>query len=96
MIRLGSMSTQTLVDSLEEGIPRLMKEATVPGLAITLIREGSMVWSQAFGVRNRVTQEPVALDTLFEAASLSKPLFAYASLKLCEKGVLDLDTPLVE
>ena len=96
MIRLGSMSTQTLVDSLEEGIPKLMKEATVPGLAITLIREGSIVWSQAFGVRNRVTQEPVALDTLFEAASLSKPLFAYASLKLCEKGVLDLDTPLVE
>jgi CubicO group peptidase (beta-lactamase class C family) len=43
-----------------------------------------------------VTQEPVTLDTLFEAASLSKPLFAYAALRLCEKGVLDLDTPLIE
>ena len=96
MIRLGSMSTQTLVDSFEESIPELMEEATVPGLAVTLIREGSIVWNQAFGVRNRVTQEPVTLDTLFEAASLSKPLFAYATLKLCEKGVLDLDTPLVE
>jgi CubicO group peptidase (beta-lactamase class C family) len=90
------VSTQTLVDSFEKGIPKLMKEATVPGLAITLIREGNIAWSQAFGVRNRVTQEPVTLDTEFEAASLSKPLFAYASLKLCEKGALGLDTPLVE
>jgi CubicO group peptidase (beta-lactamase class C family) len=96
MIRLGSMPTQTLIDNFAEGIPILMEEATVPGLAITLIREGSIVWSQAFGVRDWATQEPVTRDTLFEAASLSKPLFAYASLKLCEKGALDLDTPLVE
>ena len=96
MIRLGSTSTQTLVDRFEEGIPKLMKEATVPGLAMTLIREGGIVWSQGFGLRNRVTQEPVTLDTLFEAASLSKPLFAYAALKLYKKDVLDLDTPLVD
>jgi len=96
MVRLGSMSTQTLVDRFEEGIPKLMKDATVPGLGITLIREGRIVWSQAFGVRDRVTQAPVTLDTVFEAASFSKPLFAYASLKLCENGVLDLDTPLAE
>ena len=96
MIRLGNMSTQRLVDSFEESIPKLMQEATVPGLAITLIREGRIAWSQAFGVQSSVIQEPVTLDTLFEAASLSKPLFAYASLKLCEKGALDLDIPLVE
>jgi len=96
MMRLSSTSLQALVGSVEEGIPKLLKEESVPGLAISLIWEGSIVWSQAFGVRNRVTQEPVTLDTLFEAASLSKPLFAYASLKLCEKGALDLDTPLVE
>jgi CubicO group peptidase (beta-lactamase class C family) len=62
------MSTQRLVDSLEEGIPRLMEEVTVSGLAITLIQEGNIAWSQTFGVRDRVTQERVTLDTLFEAA----------------------------
>jgi CubicO group peptidase (beta-lactamase class C family) len=96
MLKLSSTSFQTLVDNLKEGVPKLMNEATVPGLAIALIRDGSLVWSQAFGIRNRDTQEPVTRDTLFEAASLSKPLFAYASLKLCDKGILDLDTPLVE
>lgn len=33
-------------------------------------------------------------DTIFEAGSLSKPVFAYAALKLCDRGVLSLDTPL--
>ncbi|MEZ4769409.1 MAG: serine hydrolase domain-containing protein [Caldilineales bacterium] len=96
MNRIGKLSTDRLADSLEEAIPKLMEEATVPGVAITLVREGTIAWSRAFGVRNRITQEPVTLDTVFEAASLSKPLFAYVSLKLCDRGILDLDTPVVD
>lgn len=71
MIRVGSMSIQTLVGSLDESVPKLMEDATVPGLAISLVWKDSIVWSQAFGVRNSVTQEPVTLNTLFEAASRS-------------------------
>lgn len=40
--------------------------------------------------------EPVEADTVFSAQSLSKPVFAYATLKMCERGILDLDTPLQE
>ena len=71
-----------------------MEEATVPGLSLTLIRGAEVFTSRAFGVRSSVSREPVTQDTVFEAASLSKPVFAYAALKLCEAGVLDLDTPL--
>ena len=35
-------------------------------------------------------------DTLFEAASMSKPVFAYVVVKLCETGVMNLDTPLTK
>ena len=90
------MSAQAIVDALEAGIPELMQEAKVPGLAVTLIQHDDIVWSQVYGVRDRDTKAPVTLGTLFEAASLTKPLFAYAALKLCEQGVLDLDIPLVE
>jgi CubicO group peptidase (beta-lactamase class C family) len=38
----------------------------------------------------------VDTDTVFEAGSTSKPLFAYAVMKLCEKGVLSLDAPLTK
>jgi CubicO group peptidase (beta-lactamase class C family) len=46
-------------------------------------------------VTDASTNRPVAAETIFEAASMSKPVFAYAVLKLCEKKVLALDTPLV-
>ena len=73
-----------------------MSKASVPGLSIALIRDSNVVWSQGFGVKSTVTREPVTGDTIFEAASLSKPAFAYAALKLCDEGRLGLDTPLVE
>lgn len=48
------------------------------------------------GVKNSKTKDPVKEDTVFEAASLSKPVFAYGVLKLVENGRLNLDKPLVE
>jgi CubicO group peptidase (beta-lactamase class C family) len=75
-------------------IPRLMKEGEVQGLSIALVRGAEISWHQGFGVRSADTKEPVRDDTLFEAASLSKPVFAYAVLKLVDAGRLELDKPL--
>src|SRR5688572_6389255 len=61
---------------LERDIPRLMKEADVPGLSIALVRDGELAWHHGFGVMNSQTKEPVTDSTVFEAASLSKPVFA--------------------
>ncbi|MBV9960479.1 MAG: serine hydrolase [Acidobacteria bacterium] len=83
-----------LVARLERDIPQLMREGDVPGLSIALIRGGEVVWHKGFGVKNAETKEPVDDRTIFEAASLSKPVFAYAVMKLVESGRLDLDTPL--
>lgn len=79
---------------LEQRLPQLMKDAEVPGLAIALIRNGKPVWQHSFGVKNTKTNEPVTDATVFEAASLSKPVFAYAILKLVDAGKFDLDKPL--
>ncbi|MBL8169140.1 MAG: serine hydrolase [Acidobacteria bacterium] len=79
---------------LETMLPPLMKEAQIPGLSIALVRDGKLVWQHGYGVKNAQTQEPVTDTTVFEAASLSKPVFAYAVLKLVDAGKFDLDTPL--
>ena len=84
------------VTRLEQMIPRLMSEAEIPGLSIALIRDSKMVWSHGFGVANSETKQPVNASTVFEAASLTKPVFAYAVLKLVDSGKLDLDRPLVK
>jgi CubicO group peptidase (beta-lactamase class C family) len=82
------------IAQLEKDIPDLMHQADVPGVAIAILRHGKPYWQHNFGVKNTKTNEPVADDTIFEAASLSKPVFAYAVLKLVDQGKLGLDVPL--
>lgn len=75
-------------------IPELMRRANVPGMCVAYVRNAKLDHSNCYGVRNVQTREPVSADTVFEAASLSKPVFAYAVLKLVDQGKLDLDAPL--
>jgi CubicO group peptidase (beta-lactamase class C family) len=85
---------QETIAALKERIPELLKESSVPGLSLALIRDGKTYWVQGFGVRDAKTSQPVTDDTIFEAASLSKPVFAYGVFKLVDQGKLDLDAPL--
>jgi CubicO group peptidase (beta-lactamase class C family) len=75
-------------------IGQLMADAEIPGLSIAFVADGEVAWDAALGVANRETGTPVTPETIFEAASLTKPVVAYAVLKLVERGQLDLDVPL--
>jgi CubicO group peptidase (beta-lactamase class C family) len=83
-------SSQSYAADLEQ----LLKDGRVPGLSFAIIRDGKIVETKALGVRDASTAIPVDDNTIFEAASLSKPVFAYAVLQLVDAGVLSLDTPL--
>jgi len=83
-------------DFFAEAIPRLMKELHVPGVALAAIQDGRVSWRRNFGVKDQSTGEPVDDSTIFEAQSMSKPVFAYRVMKLCERGKLDLDTSLTK
>src|SRR5262245_50707152 len=88
--------TRSLVRELEQRIPALMHENHVPGVAITLVRDARLAWHREFGVSDAASRAPVNRNTVFEAQSMSKPVFAYAVMKLAERGILDLDTPLTK
>jgi CubicO group peptidase (beta-lactamase class C family) len=77
-------SAVATISQLERDVPGLMKRTGVPGLAIAVIREGKTTWLHGFGMKDVKTAAPVTGETVFEAASLSKPVFAYAVLKLVE------------
>ena len=62
----------------------------VPGVSIAVIHDGKIEWARGFGV-TRVGGPPVTPDTLFQAASISKPVTAMAVLHLVESGKLYLD-----
>ena len=59
-----------------EKLPELVETAEVTGLSIAVVRDGEPMWTGAYGIRNAESGEPVREETLFEAASLSKPLTA--------------------
>jgi CubicO group peptidase (beta-lactamase class C family) len=57
------------------------------------MNEGRIAWARGYGVTDADSGEPVTSETLFQAASISKPVAAMAALRLVEDGVLDLNTP---
>jgi CubicO group peptidase (beta-lactamase class C family) len=79
---------------LRESVPALMREHHVPGVSVAIIQRNSVYWAQGFGVRDARGDDPVTVDTIFEACSMSKPVMALSVLRLVQDGRLDLDTPL--
>lgn len=75
-------------------VPWLMADKLVPGVAAVRVN-GDAITTWHWGTTRAGTMEPVTADTVFEAASLGKPVFAYAVMTLVRGGEFDLDTPLV-
>ncbi|MCH6232905.1 serine hydrolase domain-containing protein [Cognataquiflexum rubidum] len=74
-------------------ISKIMDEKEIPGLSYSWLEEGKLKESFAIGRANNKNQ-PVDQETVFSAASLSKPIFAYLVLQMVAEGILDLDMPL--
>lgn len=70
-----------------------MDSLKMPALSLAIIQNGRIVYYKATGIKND-KREVVDSNTIFEAASMTKPVFAYAVLKLVQKGQINLDTPL--
>jgi CubicO group peptidase (beta-lactamase class C family) len=86
-IALANMPVKT--ESLQDAMTRLK----VPGVSVAVIRDGKVAWTRAYG--HAWTGGPaVTPDTLFQAASVSKPVAAMAALLMVEQGRLDLDAPI--
>jgi len=68
-----------------------MAHYKVPGLSIAVLDSGRIVWARGFGVKEAGGADSVTPETLFQAASISKPVAATGTLRLVEQGKLSLD-----
>lgn len=64
----------------------------VPGVSVAVINNGEIEWAKGYGVKEEGSNIEITPETLFQAASLSKPVVAMAALHLVEKGKLDLES----
>ncbi len=85
-----------VVDTLESLIPQLMKGFNVPGVSISIVKNNAIAYSKGFGISDALLKTEVTNKTIFEACSMSKPVFAYLVLQLVDQKKLDLDKPLFE
>ena len=70
-----------------------MAALNVPAVSVAVIDGGRIVWAEAWGTADVATGRPATTGTLFQAASISKPVAATAALQLVEEGKVDLDVP---
>ncbi len=68
-----------------------MEHYGVPGVSVAVIHDGKIDWAGGYGLADVASGRKVTVHTLFQAASMSKPVAALAALKLVQRGKLSLD-----
>lgn len=83
-------------DTITTYLQQRMKELNIPGMSIAIINDGKISYNNCLGYANDSTKLPITTQTIFEAASLSKSVFALFVMTFVEEGKLDLDKPLFQ
>jgi CubicO group peptidase (beta-lactamase class C family) len=74
-------------------IAERMKHYGVPAVSVALIDDGRIVWARAYGLADVAGNRVATPATLFQAASMSKPVASVAALQLVQEGRVALDAP---
>ena len=83
---------EPLLPAIDQHFRRFQEEAHLPGLVWGVVRGGRLVHLGRSGVQDLEGRRPVAADSLFRIASMSKAFTALAVLKLRDEGRLQLDS----
>ncbi|MBE9580062.1 MAG: serine hydrolase [Proteobacteria bacterium] len=82
---------RTVRDLMKRGVD----EGVFPGAVLLVAREGNILFLEAFGHARLLPERPMTTDTVFDLASLTKPLATAVSVMLLiQQGRVDLDPPL--
>jgi len=84
------------VTEIDEYIRASVDLNQIPGLAVAVVQDGEIAFTQAYGVKNNQTGEPMSRETPVDLASVSKSFTALAVAQLCESGMLDVAAPIYE
>ncbi len=87
------MSTERLGE-IAKVINGDIEKGRLPGAVIAIARKGKLVYYETFGSRDKANNVAMTKDTIFNIASMTKPMVALAALQLHERGKLLIDDPL--
>ncbi|WP_108659217.1 serine hydrolase [Acuticoccus kandeliae] len=81
------------VDALDGIVTRIMERSHVPGIAVAVVHDGTMIYAKGFGVRELGKDGAVGADTVFQIASLSKSLASSVVARQVSEGKVSWTTP---
>jgi len=84
---------EAALPAIDGFVSAAMARSGVPGIAVAVVHDDEVVFARGYGVRDVGTQQPVSTDTVFQIASLSKPVTATAVAGLVSNGVISWDDP---
>jgi CubicO group peptidase (beta-lactamase class C family) len=87
----GAQASAGTNDLGKLAIGELMARFNVPGVSIAVIRDQQIHWAKGYGIADVATGAPVNTETMFQAASISKPVAAMAMLRAVQDGLFTLD-----
>jgi CubicO group peptidase (beta-lactamase class C family) len=73
-------------------IEQMMARFRIPGVSVAVIRDYEIHWAKGYGLADVESKAPVDERTMFQAASISKPVTAMAVMRAVQDGTLSLDT----
>jgi CubicO group peptidase (beta-lactamase class C family) len=88
------VDVKSLIDAERKRITEAMVREDIPGVAVCLIHDGQLAWTEGFGVADRRSKRRIAPDTMFSIQSTSKNFTATAIMLAVQRGILDLDEPI--
>src|SRR5215475_6591758 len=94
--RVTSEQVTHAVQEVEKLAQKQIDQNAVPGLAIAVVFQGKVVYAKGFGVRDVNTKAPVDADTVFQVASVSKPIGSTVVAELVGEGKITWDSKLNE
>ena len=88
----GNTVSQQQISRFESEVEQIRADLNNVGLAVVLVKDNQIAYSNTFGVKNLETQEPLAEDDMFRIASISKSFTTVSLLQLVEQGKVSLAT----
>jgi CubicO group peptidase (beta-lactamase class C family) len=91
---IASDRISEIISHYRQEIPQMMKQDNIPGLAIAIVDDKSILWLEGFGYTDWNKRIPVTQDTLFSIQSMSKSFTATAAMFAAQDSLVDLDAPI--
>jgi CubicO group peptidase (beta-lactamase class C family) len=91
---LWAATVEAAIEEREPLAEQALRESGVPGMAVAIVFRDDVVFSKGFGVKDLASGAPIDADTVFQVASLSKPIASTVVAVLAGRDIIEWDEPL--